>query len=265
MNNKIEAVIFDWAGTTVDYGCFAPVQAFIEVFKEYKIEPTMEETREPMGMLKWDHIKAMMSMPRINAEWKKIYGRDFTDADIDEMHDKFSTKLLSILHNFGTPKPYVVETVNKLKENGIKIGSTTGYTDNMMEIVIKAAKEQGYEPDAWFSPTSTNNVGRPYPFMAFKNMEALKVSSVKNVVKVGDTKSDILEGKNAGVWIVGVIEGSSEMALTEEEYNALSDAEKKEAKKKVKEKFLNAGADYVISDMRELPSLIEKIENENLK
>ena len=31
MNNKFEAVIFDWAGTTVDYGCFAPVQAFVEV------------------------------------------------------------------------------------------------------------------------------------------------------------------------------------------------------------------------------------------
>lgn len=57
---KIEAVIFDWAGTTVDYGCFAPVQAFIEVFKEFGMEVTMEETRKPMGMLKWDHIKTML-------------------------------------------------------------------------------------------------------------------------------------------------------------------------------------------------------------
>lgn len=49
---KIEAVIFDWAGTTVDFGCFAPVQAFVEVFKHFGIEPTMEEVRKPMGMLK---------------------------------------------------------------------------------------------------------------------------------------------------------------------------------------------------------------------
>lgn len=49
---KIEAVIFDWAGTTVDYGCFAPVSAFIEAFKMYGIEPTMKEVREPMGMAK---------------------------------------------------------------------------------------------------------------------------------------------------------------------------------------------------------------------
>ncbi len=49
---RIECVIFDWAGTTVDYGCFAPVHAFMEVFRAYGMEPTMEETRKPMGMLK---------------------------------------------------------------------------------------------------------------------------------------------------------------------------------------------------------------------
>lgn len=48
MSKKIEAVIFDWAGTTVDYGCFAPVQAFTEVFKEFGVIPTMEEVRKRM-------------------------------------------------------------------------------------------------------------------------------------------------------------------------------------------------------------------------
>ena len=58
--SRIEAVIFDWAGTTVDYGCFAPVQVFIEVFRHVGIEPTMDEVRAPMGMLKRDHIKTML-------------------------------------------------------------------------------------------------------------------------------------------------------------------------------------------------------------
>ena len=57
----IKAVIFDWAGTTVDYGCFAPVQAFMETFKAAGVEPTMEETRKPMGMLKIDHIRTMQN------------------------------------------------------------------------------------------------------------------------------------------------------------------------------------------------------------
>ena len=63
----VEAVIFDWAGTTVDFGCFAPVQAFIETFKAAGVEPTMEETRAPMGMLKIDHICTMLKMDRIAA------------------------------------------------------------------------------------------------------------------------------------------------------------------------------------------------------
>ena len=66
---KIKAVIFDWAGTTVDYGCMAPVQAFVEVFKQYGIEPTMEEVRKPMGMLKIDHIRTMLQMERIRGLW----------------------------------------------------------------------------------------------------------------------------------------------------------------------------------------------------
>lgn len=257
---KIEAVIFDWAGTTVDYGCFAPVRAFIEVFEEYGISPTIDETRKPMGMLKWDHIKTMMSMPRINALWINKYGRDFNDNDIDDMHDKFLGKLMGILHNYADPKPFVLETIKELRNKGIKIGSTTGYTDYMMEVVTKVAKEKGYEPDCWFSPTSTNNVGRPYPFMMFRNLEELKVSSVKNVIKVGDTVSDILEGKNCGVYTVGVIEGSSEMALTEEEYSNLSDVEKEEQRERVTKIFKDAGADFVINDMRELTSMISELE-----
>lgn len=66
-----KAVIFDWAGTTVDYGCFAPVQAFVEVFCHFGIEPTMEEVRKPMGMLKRDHIRTMLQMKRIFGLWKE--------------------------------------------------------------------------------------------------------------------------------------------------------------------------------------------------
>lgn len=76
---KYEAVIFDWAGTTVDYGCFAPVQAFLDAFHEYGIDPTMEEVRGPMGMLKIDHIRTMLQGERISALWRDKYGRDWTE------------------------------------------------------------------------------------------------------------------------------------------------------------------------------------------
>ncbi|MEG0735996.1 MAG: phosphonoacetaldehyde hydrolase, partial [Longicatena sp.] len=148
---KIKAVIFDWAGTTVDYGCFAPVRTFIEVFKEYGIDVTMDETRKPMGMLKWDHIKTMLAMPNIKAQWEKKYGRASQDSDIDEMHNKFTANLLKILDQYCELKPYAREAVETLRATGIRIGSTTGYTDEMMNIVLPKAKDNGYSPDYWIT------------------------------------------------------------------------------------------------------------------
>ena len=152
---QFECVIFDWAGTTVDYGCFAPVQAFVEVFKHYGIEPTMEEVREPMGMLKIDHIRTMLNMPRIKKCWTEKYGNEPAEENVKELFGIFEEKLLSILHMFADPKPGVPEVISRLRTKGYAIGSTTGYTDKMMEIVAPAAKEKGYEPDCWFSPDST--------------------------------------------------------------------------------------------------------------
>lgn len=262
MSRKIEAVIFDWAGTTVDYGCFAPVQAFTEVFKEFGVTPTMEEVRKPMGMLKIDHIRTMLGMERIQKCWQEVYNRPSNEEDVQKMYAVYESKLLSVLDQYADPKPYVIEAIKELRAIGIKIGSTTGYTDKMVAIVTKCAEENGYKPDAWFSPDSVGLKGRPYPYMVFKNMQELEVTSTANVVKVGDTISDIKEGKNAGVLSIGVIEGSSELGLSEEEYEALSQEEKDSLCKKVRTSFLEAGADDVILNMSELNDYIKKIEAE---
>ena len=203
MTNRFDAVIFDWAGTTVDYGCFAPVQAFVEAFREFGVEPTMDETRQPMGMLKHDHIRTMMGMDRIARAWEDAHGADPTDADVDAVYSHFEPKLLSILDRFADPKPGVIDVVAALREAGLKIGSTTGYTDAMMEIVVPKAAELGYAPDHWVSADGTEGYGRPYPYMIFRNMQALRLCDVRRVAKVGDTISDIKEGRNAGAFTVG--------------------------------------------------------------
>ena len=254
---KIKAVIFDWAGTTVDFGCMAPVQAFVEVFKQYGIEPTMEEVRKPMGMLKIDHIRTMLQMERIRGLWIEKYGKEPGEEEAQALYAIFEEKLLSILPDYSGVKPGVVETVNRLRRNGILIGSTTGYNDKMMEIVAPAAKAQGYEPDAWFSPDSTNQKGRPYPYMIFKNMEALGLSDVRKVIKVGDTVSDIKEGKNAGMEAVGILEGSSVLGLSKEEFDALSEEEKKAQYERAEKIYKDAGADYVILDIRGILDIVK--------
>ena len=255
----IKTVVFDWAGTTVDYGCFAPVQAFMEVFKHYGVEPTMEETRKPMGMLKIDHIRTMLHMERIEREWEKVHGALPNEEDVQKMYALFEEKLFSILDQFAAPKPHVLEAVAQLRAQGVRIGSTTGYTDEMMDIVAPAALAQGYAPDCMVTPDAVGGKGRPYPYMVFRNMQELGSKSVAEVAKVGDTVSDIKEGKAAGVFTVGVVEGSSEMALTQEEFEALSEDERAAACDRVAEVFRSAGADAVIMTMAELPTLLRQM------
>lgn len=259
LKNNIEGVIFDWAGTTVDFGCFAPVNVFIDIFKEKGISVTIKEAREPMGMLKRDHIKAMLEMDSIRKQWKGKFNRDFKEKDIDELYSNFKPKLIESLSDYVTPIPEVVDTVNELRKRNLKIGSTTGYTDDMIEIVLKGAKEKGYEPDFYVTPDSTESYGRPYPYMIYKNMEALKFSTPSKVIKVGDTKSDIKEGVSSGVWSVGVVIGSSEMGLSLEEFNRLSENQKSKVINETREAFLDAGADFTIKSMKELPDLIDHI------
>ena len=92
--------------------------------------------------------------------------------------------------------------------------------------------------------------------MIFANMQALGLPAVENVVKVGDTISDIREGVNAGVWTVGVIEGSSELGLSQQEYEAMSPQAREEACRKVEERFRQSGAQFVIRDLSQLPDLV---------
>lgn len=259
MGKRIEAVIFDWAGTTVDFGSFAPVQAFVEAFKQFGVEPTVAEVREPMGMLKRMHIQTMMEMPRIRNAWRTVHGSDWTMADVDVVYAASETSIMGILQAFVAPKPFVLEVVEGLRSRGIQIGSTTGYTDAMMEIVVPKAAELGYSPDYWCSPNGVNNMGRPYPYMIFKNLEALKIMEVSSAIKVGDTTADIKEGKNAGMLSVGILEGSSVMGLSEVEFSALTEAEKAREFERVSKVYWDAGADYILQNMSGLLPLIEKI------
>ena len=255
----IEGVIFDWAGTTVDYGCFAPVQAFMEAFAHYGVPVTAEETRKPMGMLKRDQIRTMLEMERISQAWEKTHGHKADEKDVDAVYSQFEPKLFSILDRFASPKPFAVEVAAQLREMGIKIGSTTGYTDAMMNIVAPQAAKEGYAPDFWISPDGVGGKGRPYPYMIFANMQALGLSSVKNVVKVGDTISDIKEGVQAGVWTVGVVEGSSQLGLSQQEYQQLSAKAREDACRKAEIGFRQAGAQFVIQNLSQLPALIQAL------
>lgn len=254
---KWEGIILDWAGTTVDFGSMAPVEVFKEIFLEAGVPATDEEVRKPMGMLKWDHIKTMLAMPRIKEAWTAKYGAAPTDSDVNRLYGRFEPMVLKVLSRGVVMKPYVCDTMDELRNRGYKLGSTTGFNDAMMALVVPSARAQGYEPDYWVTPDSTDGHGRPYPYMVFLNMMHFGWSETGKVLKVGDTVADIEEGKHAGCKTAGILVGSSVMGMTRSEYDALSEEERKAAEEKAAAVYQQAGADYILRDIRDLLTIVE--------
>src|SRR3989339_834311 len=68
-------VMLDCSGTTMDRYVDAPAIVFVEVFKKYGLEITMPEAREPMGLRKDLHIKAITEIPSVRARFSATFGR----------------------------------------------------------------------------------------------------------------------------------------------------------------------------------------------
>jgi phosphonoacetaldehyde hydrolase len=256
---RIKTVIFDWAGTTVDFGSFAPVEAFIKAFGAFGLAPTIAETRAPMGLPKRAHIETMLSGERLSALWRGVNGRHWTEGDVDAIYARFESALFAVLENHAALLPGVLAAVARIREMDIRIGSTTGYTAAMMEVVGGAAAAAGYTPDCLVCPDDVGGVGRPYPYMIWHNLEKLGALSAGETLKVGDTAADMQEGRNAGCFCVGVIKGSCMLGAHEAEADAWNENEKRLAFEEARRAYMRAGADRVIDDIAALPDLIASL------
>jgi phosphonoacetaldehyde hydrolase len=257
--HKIKAVILDWAGTTVDFGSFAPVGAFTAAFEAFGVTPSVEETRAPMGLPKRAHIERMLEGDRMAALWRERHGGPHTEDDVNRIYSQFEPALFRVLEEYAAPLPGVVDAVRELRDMGVAIGSTTGYTSAMMDIVAPLAAHAGYAPDCIVCPDDANGTGRPYPYMLWRNLEEFGVMSIAEALKVGDTSADMREGKNAGCLCVGVIKGSSMLGLSEAEYEALDESRARILFDEAKRGYAESGADYVIGDIGELTALVREL------
>jgi phosphonoacetaldehyde hydrolase len=257
---ELKAVIFDWAGTTIDFGSFAPMGVFVEVFARFGIDVTIAEAREPMGRPKWDHIDAMLSQPRIRDAWADRHGNPPSSTDVDAIYQVFVPMNEEIVHKFADLVPGTVEAVNALRQRGLKIGSTTGYTRSIMERVLPLAKAQGYEVDNLVCAGDLPQ-GRPTPMNMYKCFLDLEVWPAEAVVKVDDTGVGIDEGVAAGCWTIGVALSGNSAGLTPEEVACLPAEELEEIRARATASLKSHGAHYVIDTVAELMPVIAEIES----
>jgi phosphonoacetaldehyde hydrolase len=256
----LTAVIFDWAGTVVDHGSRAPVATLESVFADAGLPISVAEARLSMGIAKRAHIAAILELPRVSAEWKRTFGAIPVEEDIDRLYQDFMPKQLACLREHSDVISGVPQTVAELRARGLKIGSTTGYTRPMLDFLRDSAREQGFVPDFAACPDDVPGGGRPAPWMCYLNAIQMRVGPLWTMVKIGDTPSDIAEGRNAGMWTIGVTRTGNEVGLTAAEWVRATPQEQSSLLAKAAIRLQGAGAHYLAESVNDCVAIIDKIE-----
>jgi phosphonoacetaldehyde hydrolase len=246
---KIKLCVFDTAGVVVDgpqdlrhifpgddlKGSKSPVIPFEGILLKRNIFVDWATIRKPMGLYKRDHLRVLLEDESVNIQFRKEYGRNWTEKDLDEMFKEYQQLLSEIVIRDELIRPVkgTAECMEKLREAGIVVGCDTGYAQETSEAMEKLLKEKY---GLVFDVTANSEMvkGRPSPFMLFSCMDKANIYPVESVVKIDDTGAGIYEGRNAGAWTIGVY------ATGSNEYEELARSE----------------PDFLVPSLRYVPEII---------
>jgi len=250
MSYPIKAVIFDWAGTMIDFGCMAPVEALIDAFAAHGVAVTAAQARRDMGRAKRDHVWALLSEPSVAAAW--------TTADADVIYEALEPLIEAAATRCAVLIPGAAAVAAELAGLGVKIGSGTGYTRQMMSGILPRAAAQGYAPAVVICAGETAS-GRPAPLMTWKALIELDAWPAQACVKVDDATVGIEEGRHAGCWTIGLAASGNGVGLSLEDYNALAEPDRRQRVAAAAEQLKAAGADYVIDTVADIRPTLDAI------
>jgi phosphonatase-like hydrolase len=187
---KTKLVVFDMAGTTVvDKGSVA--EAFIGAFLENELEVPFEEVQQVMGYRKTEAISMLLD---------KFYpGLKHKEQTILAIHDKFEEKMLGFYMSVQDlkPLPFTEDIFRWLHTHNISVALNTGFTRLVTEgILYRLDWKNSNLIDAVICSDEVEE-GRPTPFMINALMKKFNIEDSTEVIKVGDTEVDVLEGRNA--------------------------------------------------------------------
>lgn len=192
---SLKLVIFDIAGTIIeDHG--EVVRAFAAALEKHGIPFTDSELQEWKGASKREVIRHFVERQ----------GEPSASQLIEAVYSDFRELLEGHYMREVVPIAGANRTFAWLRERGIQIATTSGFYHEVANLILEKA---GWR-EVFAANISSSDVarGRPAPFMIFRAMEATGVTSVREVMNVGDTPLDLQAGSNAGVrGVVGVLTG----------------------------------------------------------
>jgi phosphonoacetaldehyde hydrolase len=258
VTSPIAAVVFDWAGTMVDFGCRAPVEALLTAFGAEGVAISAAEARRDMGVAKRDHVRAILAAPRVRTAWTQAKGASPTEADVGRLHDALEPMMRAAAAAHSTLIPGAAALVADLTARGVRVGSSTGYTRVMMEDILPLAAAQGYAPQVVICAGETP-AGRPTPLMMWKALADLRAWPAKACVKVDDAEVGVAEGAAAGVWSIGLAASGNGVGLSLAEFEALAPDDRAARVARSRAALEAAGADYVVDTVADLGPILDEI------
>jgi phosphonatase-like hydrolase len=217
---KVKMVVFDMAGTTVEDSDNVH-QSFIDAMKSKGYDVTRDEVNKVMGYPKPIAIDTLL-----DEKFKMPAGDERTKLT-DEIHNYFLNDMINFYTNDPgvKGKPNVEEIFDTLRRRGVRVVIDTGFSRPIADAIFNRLGwvEKGLIDYSVTSDEVKN--GRPYPDMIYKAMEKYGMTDSKEVAKIGDTPSDLLEGMGAHCgYVIGVTWGAYRRdQLEKEKYTHLID------------------------------------------
>lgn len=248
-NGPIKLVILDIAGTVCDgpqdlrhlypnddgLAVKGPVIVFEKMFREHGMEVDWATIRRPMGKFKKEHLREILQIPEVDAQFRTVHKRAWGEADMDSMFDMFRPEMAKVAVTEDLIRPFagVREAVETFRAAGVLVGCDTGYSKEACGAIYETLeRKHGIRFDV--VADSENVRGRPTPFLVYDCMYKANVYPPAAVVKADDIKAGVQEGANSGAWTVGLY------ATGMHDYETLR----------------LAGADYLVPGARDLPALV---------
>ena len=199
---SIKLLVFDMAGTTVDEGGIV-YKTLFKTMNDFNLEVSEKDIHKWHGSNKYEVLDHYL-MQKITSTDETIINSLKT-----QLHTSFNDNLKE--HYFNSNKIKLIddgipELFNKIRSKGIKIALNTGYNKDIQKSIIEKLNMDAFIDD--YISSEEVKFGRPYPYMIHRLMERHNIMNAEYVAKVGDTRNDMLEGKNAGCGInIGVLTG----------------------------------------------------------
>ncbi|MFB5678226.1 HAD hydrolase-like protein [Paenibacillus terreus] len=249
----IQAVIFNLESALLDPGGRRLSQGIKDLFRWMGVDVSQQNIKRGLGLTIREHIAGTLRLSEVRASWMDRFGTEPGRADVDHIYAELVPVLRSLLQS-STPCSGLDKALQEIRDRRIQSGATSAFTSDLLGSVPRRSLEDNVL-DCTVTPSEVSS-GRPFPWMVYENAHRMQVYPLSDMVKVGDTLADMQEGRNAGVWTIGVLDGFMDRMEGIGPGEAAYEVQRKEAAYLLK----RAGAHLVMDSLADLPRMLREIE-----